>query len=227
MDNTTILNRIYKSYDNDLKENFVAAAIKYRSENHEVDHAGIAICLNENLYIFHFNGIGIRLDILDPKKWFIENKLDFIKSKEVASFFVYCEEISKECKPEYGYVYNGSFFLPDGKYFSEVEDYQFMTCVGFCINVLTGAIENNKYLLHEDWELADHEKGVYFEKYMEGILESIPESKRKILKNNQRRIDPMDYFTSSFVYEKPISKASIDSLKPSVEKAIRNKFGTN
>ncbi|MDM8177761.1 hypothetical protein QT327_25995 [Olivibacter sp. 47] len=94
--------------------------------------------------------------------------------------------------------------------------------MGFCLNVITGAIEGKSYILHEEWELPDHEKDDYFQEHMDSLMNSIPVEKRAFLKKNQRRIYPIDYFTSSFVNEIPISKKSIDELNPLVEQAIKD-----
>jgi len=227
MSKEIILDGICKSYEYDLSQNFVAAAVKYDRDKNYVTHSGIAICFQRELYIFHYTGAKVKLELLDPKKWYVENKLDFIKNSEVASFYIYCEDISVEARPEYGFNYNGSYFLPDGKYYTEVEDYQFMSCVGFCLNVLTGAIESKCYIDYEQWTLADHEKDQYFLEHMESYLDSIPKEKRQFLKINQRRIFPIDYFTSSFFSDKPVTKVQIDTLKPKVESILKMKYGVN
>lgn len=216
-----ILKKISKSFDYDLSEDFVAAAIKI--ENDEAVHAGIAICMDEDLYIFHYAGAKIELELMDKDKWYIENKLSFIDSEEVIAFFVYCENIKNHADPSYGFNYNGSYFLEDGSYFSEVEDYQFMTCVGFCLAVLTGAIESKKYLEHEDWEMADHEKDYYFMQHIESLLDSVDPAVKNRIKKNLRRIFPIDYFTATLITNLPVRKVEIDKIKDLVIECISEK----
>ncbi len=176
--------------------------------------------MGEALYIFHYNGTSVELDILEPNVWYFDKPFEFIKNDEVAAFFIYCEDILNDANPSYGFNYNGSYFKEDGRYFSSIEDYQFMTCVGFCLNVITGAIENHSYILHEEWEMADHEKDIYFQEHMDSLLNSVSREKRKLIKKNQRRIYPIEYFTSSFIDAIPISKKSIEEVLPTVNQAI-------
>lgn len=222
MVNQIILDKIAKSYNYDLTENFVAAALKF--DNKEPVHAGIAICIEGELYIFHYAGVEINLEILDESKWYIENRLNFIKPDEVIAFFVYCENIKKEASPSYGFNYNGAFFKEDGSYFSEVEDFQFMTCVGFCLAVITGAIEGHKYIIHEEWDMADHEKDVYFLKHIDSLLDSVEFEIRKRIKNELRRIYPIDYFSASFIDKIPIGKLDIEEIKQDVIDSINKKY---
>lgn len=213
--------KVIKSRNHSLDLDFVAAAIKYDIEKEVAYHAGIAICMAGHLSIFHYNGTEILLEAMNPDKWYIDKVFDFITHEEVASFYIYCEDIKKEARPEYGFCYNGSYFKEDGTYYSDTEDFQFMSCVGFCLNVITGAIEGKQYLQHEDWEMADHEKDAYFQKYLDGYLDSVPREKRNRIKKMQRRIYPMDYFTSAFINSAPIAKTQIDLLNPSVSDAVK------
>ncbi|PRD56749.1 hypothetical protein [Sphingobacterium gobiense] len=222
MVNQIFTKKISKSYDYSLDEYFVAAAIRF--DNGDATHAGIAICIEGKLYIFHYAGAEIILEELDEDKWYIENKLTFIKPKEVDAFFVYCENIQAEANPSYGFNYNGAYFLENGNYFSEVEDFQFMTCVGFCLAVITGAIEGHKYLMHEEWDMADHEKDAYFLEHIESLLDSVEIHVRNRIKSNLRRIYPIDYFSASFVEVVPISKKAVDDIKQDVIDSIIDKF---
>lgn len=226
IDSIEIEKRISKSFDYDLQSNFVAAAIKYNFIKSYAEHAGLAICLDGELYIYHYTGAKIKLDKLDPEKWFIESKFDFIEEEEVESFYIHCETIMKDADPTYGFFYNGEYFDSEGKYCAENTRYQFMSCVGFCISVLTGAIENDNFILHDEWEMSDSDKDAYFQEHMESLLDTSGIKDRSYFKNNQRRIYPIEYFVSSFV-PIPARKIDIDGLRPVVEGIINKKYKSN
>jgi hypothetical protein len=207
-------------------EDFVAAAVEYNASNKEVIHSGIIICFEGQAFLFHYNGHAIELEEF-PKNgnWYVDKHYDFIPSQDVIPFYYHCLNIKDEAKPSYGFNYNGSYFKGEGgSYFSEVEDFQFMTCVGFCLNVITGMIEAHTYILHEEWTLADSEKDPYFLEYMEAALEGVSKQKQDQLKTSQRRIFPHDYLACSLINEIPISKKDVDNLVPNLKVAIAQVF---
>src|SRR5690606_36090156 len=98
------------------------------------------------------------------------------------------------------------------------------TCVGFCLAVITGAIEGHKYLMHEEWDMADHEKDAYFLEHIASLLDSVDRNVRNRIKRNLRRIYPIDYFSASFVEDVPISKDAVDGVRQDVIDSITDKF---
>ena len=212
--------QINNSVLHNLQINFVGAAVKFDDSNETINHSGIVICLEEKLYIFHFDSIETRLDPLEGK-WYFDKKFEFIFPEDVPAFYSYCQRIKEKSSPKYGFNYNGSFFRDNGEYFSNVKDYEFMTCVGFCLNVITGFIESNLYIQYEDWSIPSGERDWYFQEKWENYEDIIPQEERKNIKDKQRRIYPIEFISTSFLNSYPISKDSIDLIKPYVSDSIK------
>lgn len=211
----------------DRSVNFVALAIKYNSKKVPA-HAGIAICCDKKIYIFHFDLNGISL-LEEPNDWFIQKPLSFLNHLMSASFFNHCNKIYtnyKELKginPSYGFYYEGEYFK-DGKYYTENNHQQFMTCVGFCLAVITGGIESDQYIKHEDWVSAQHESRPLYEEYMEGFLEGENDAVKAHFKNNSKRISPLDYFTTAFCKNIPVTLADVNKRSKKVNKHLIDNF---
>lgn len=218
-----IQENITKSITHELGGNFVASAAKFNKSEDKFDHTGIVICCEGDLKVFHFDGHKVSLDDVPGDEWYFDKKLEFVKADEVEAFLSFCERIQEKSNPRYGFIYNGSFFKDDGQYFSEVEDHQFMTCVGFCLNVITGYIENNDYLSYDDWTMIPLEQDYYFSRW-EDKSAVLTTGEMKELKTQQRRIYPVELLCSAFINSLPIRKSDIETLKPLVKQSVKNKI---
>jgi hypothetical protein len=218
-----IQENISKSNTHELGDNFVASAAQFNKTKDKFDHTGIVICCDGELKVFHFDGHNILLDNIKSDEWYFDKKLDFVYSDEVEGFLSFCERIREKSNPRYGFNYNGSFFKPDGQYFSEVQDHQFMTCVGFCLNVITGYIENHEYLFFDDWNMIPLEQDYYFTNWEEAS-DVLTKDEMKELKKKQRRVYPLEFLCSAFINSLPIRKVDIETLKPLIIQSVKNKI---
>jgi len=66
-----------------------------------------------------------------------------IHPDEVPAFIVYCQQIKQKAKPIYGFFYSGEFYDKEGNYLMNKDLGERMTCVGFCLNVLKGFLEED------------------------------------------------------------------------------------
>ncbi len=231
------MNSDYPNYKNvsktndqniNLSENFVSAAIQY-DKNDKPCHAGIAICFEGEINIFHYNGFKILLEKANKDNWYVQNKFTFFDDEDAASFLRHCRKILKNydekkgISPNYGFYYNGAYF-EDGKYYSDISDFQYMTCVGFCLAVITGAIEAEQFFNHEEWNDADHLKRDWFENYMESYLEGEDTETIEKIKKHVRRIPPIDYFTSSFCTTIPIKYTDVKVIRDEIHHYVKDNF---
>lgn len=194
--------------------------------NLEQSHAGLVISFDEHLYVFHYDATDVILQELSPVKYsFIVKLLPIIRKDEVEAFLAHCKRISKTAKPKYGFFYAGSFYNEEGKYFSELGIEEYMTCVGFCINVVQGFIEED-YILYREWtEDTKANADSYFERFVEqanaGRDDKINE---ELYRKNLRRITPAEYTTSGFYTSLPISKSDVDTIVELVKECLKQKL---
>jgi len=81
-----------------------------------------------------------------------------------------------------------------------------MTCVGFCLNVLKGFLEED-YINYQDWDESSHTSSPdYLIKYAKRYNLNIDD-----ISKSHRRITPLELLTSAFFTNTPILKSSIDS----------------
>ena len=109
--------------------NFAAAAVQI-NEAGEATHAGIIIKHQEEYYLFHFNG-ALALEDTPVGQWYFHKNFIFVKDGITGMFLAHCKNILKGAKPKYGYFFPGSYYDETGKYFSEINMPEYMTCVGF------------------------------------------------------------------------------------------------
>ena len=216
---------LIKSDTNDLPFNFIAAAVKVDDDGHP-HHAGLIIKLNDKFFLFHYTSREVILDKVPDEKWYFHKTLSFISEIEIPAFLAHCKIISIKAKPKYGYFYGGSYYK-DGKYFSEAHDKEFMTCVGFCINVVLGFLETEVYFSYSDWtddSLDNPEE--YLNNFINEQKGDNPEIDINAFKKNLRRIMPSEYVASAFFNEPPIRKKAVDEIIESVKLALIKKRNT-
>ena len=146
---------------------------------------------------------------------YFHKRTETIHKEEIPAFIAYCNSIKKNANPIYGYFYSGEYYDNKGIHFSEKSIGERMTCVGFCMNVLKGFLEND-YLKYTDWDSSSHSTDYllkYAEKYNLDVA-SIQES--------HRRISPIEILTSGFFHNIPISKIEIDSKLTEVKEYLLN-----
>lgn len=197
--------------ESDRNNDFVALGFY---DNQGINHATIIIKYNSLLYQFHFAGKEIDFSYVCYD--FFHKITDTINANLTPAFFAYCRHIKKKANPKYGYFYSGEFYDKDGTHFADKPIGERMTCVGFCLNVLKGFLEED-YIYYQDWDENSHTELDYLINYAQRHnlkIEDISES--------HRRITPLELITSGFFINTPIKKSNIDSKIESVREYIYN-----
>ena len=211
-----------------INKDFVAVAVSL-SPAGAAKHSGFLISYKGTLYFFHWLG-GEEIDLEDTPKYknVFFKELNFINEQEVLAFLTHCKLIQINAKPVYGFFYAGDYYDTEGKYLSKSGLGEFMTCVGFCINVVKGYIEGHEYFYHEDW----NEEGVpedFFDEFLIQVRArnhdgNIDETS---CKNHMRRITPLDYTAAAYLDGFPIRKANIDKIAHLVRDVLASRVSKN
>ena len=97
-----------------------------------------------------------------------------------------------------------------GDYIGDSDLGERMSCVGFCLNVLKGFLEED-YLSYSDWNAEEDDKEYLINFCKEHDLEI------ESIQPHYRRITPIECLSSCFFTELPISRTDIDDVKDDVE----------
>lgn len=181
-------------------------AIGYLDDS-EYPHSAFIIHYKGELFEFDYNGHSIEFTPLT--KDYYHKITETILPEEVPSFIALCENIKKNAKPIYGFFYSGESYDLLGNHLSKNTLGQRMTCVGFCLNVLKGFLDED-YLAFSNWKSESHNK-----KYLEKFCEQNGLDISKVVKFH-RRISPLEFLTSGFFSNIPITKKQIDVKSPAV-----------
>lgn len=177
-------------------------AIGYQGANFYT-HAAIIIKLDSKLYQFHFlDGI----ELTEVEDDFFHKITETIDSRLLPSFYAYCRRILKNANPKFGFFYSGEYYNKAGEHFSTTNLGERMTCVGFCLNVLKGFLEND-YIQYTDWDESSH---IDIPNY---VLEFAHEHGLNVedIRGAHRRITPLELISSAFFVDIPIKKVDVDS----------------
>jgi len=191
-------------------QDFVAIGIL--NEGDIATHSAIIMKYNSQLFEFHYTGRDVRLD--DLKSDFYHKITTVIPSFEIPSFLKMAQNIQRNASPNYGCFFSGEFYDQDGTHFSSNIG-QYMTCVGFCLNVLKGFLHKD-YLQHEDWDHSTAEGFMDKDDYFTFFIQEHNLDPNKFSKA-LRRITPLEMLTSSFFDDLPIGKTYIDKHKHEVK----------
>lgn len=203
-------------HESDRSGDFIALANTI--ENLECNHAGFVISYNNELFVFHFTGI-IQLGPVDDD--YFHRITPTILPDEVPSFIAHCKHIHKTARPIYGYFYSGESYTLTGIHTSSTQLGQRMTCVGFCLNVLKGFLEDD-YIIYQDWTEQSHNEPGYLERYCDRHDLDIDN-----IRQSHRRISPIEFLVSAFFADTPITKAQIDSRVDLTNRFLRQKLQSN
>lgn len=202
-------------------EDFVAGAVVLKDGI--ANHGGLIISYAKKSYFLHFNGEKIlfgNLILTDIPKIYHKN-ISLINPLLIPSFIVHCKLILETAKPRYGVFYNGSYYK-DGIYFSDNDVPEFMTCVGFCISVLKGFIEENDYLAEGDWTTTSAKAEAYFENFIINFSKEFPSIEVETLRQSLRRIKPSEFIASGYFNNLPVRKIQTDQVKPVIEDIFKS-----
>lgn len=196
-----------------LPENFVSAAVLL-DDNNNPTHAGIIVNYQNTAHLLHYTGSEVLLENVNTICYY--NPFSFIKKGLVKSFLAHCSVVRKEARPHYGYFYCGSNYDSEGNFQSPGDMPEYMTCVGFCINVIQGFLEGESFIEYNDWtaegNLGRHEG--YINDFLQKVVSDNPNIDISFFRANLRRIYPVEYFAASYVNSLPVRKASTDIIIP-------------
>lgn len=199
--------------ENPVSADFVAIAYQHDEED---PHSGFVIQQSGNLLEFHFKGLGIIYQPLESD--FLHKILTCIHEEDVPAFVAHCRNIQRKAKPIYGYFYSGEWYDALVNFIGNRDLGQRMTCVGFCLNILRGFLEND-YLAFEDWDATSHAEPGYLESYCQRYALEIEK-----VRDSHRRITPLELFVSAFCSPLPIPKHEIDAKIEEVLRGVESKL---
>lgn len=218
LNHKTILSKIFNISEISTEEDFVACTTEI-DDIGECKHSGLLICFENELKYFHFDGAVKLTDTIPDNLYF--KKLDLINEELVCSFLWHCEKLSSEATPMYGWLFDESYYDSNADYYLKGAKYDITTCVGFCIKVLTGFLENH-YLQTSDWDFSTLDslgdiKDKFFN-YLKKIAFNEGISVEELLdKDKLKRILPAELFSSSFFERTPIRKENTDGILNHIE----------
>jgi hypothetical protein len=212
---------LIKSTEQNLDKYFVAAAC-FINEEGIAQHVGLIIHSEEGYFLFHYTGEKVLFEDRKIEEWYFHKSIEFILPEFCGIFLGYCMKIAQNAKPEYGFFYDGSFYDINGNYYSKNQIPEFMTCVGFCINVIKGFIEADEYFEYKDWTNQKASQQ-YINEMIAQIRKIAPHVTEEMISDNIRRIKPSEFVGSAFLKNIPIRKSDIDLIIDDLEKVIYRK----
>lgn len=215
---------------NDIPNNIIAAAT-FINDTGMAEHAGIFVKYNNTPLLLHWFGKDILFEKVDPSidsrhGWYFHKKFVFSLPRTISSFIVHCNEIKEESNPQYGYFYPGSYYDSNGKYYNDDEENrhpEYMTCVGFCLNVIKGFIEQEDYIQYRDWTAANSLDDEYLANTIKIIRAYHPDISVEEISENARRIKPVEYLAAAFSENIPVTKKYTDSIIEEVQQILSTK----
>lgn len=219
----TISLELIKS-DTELPENIIAVAVNVDQDGIAY-HSGLLVGVSGEYFIFHYPGNTPNYEMIEypfTGNWYYHKNLDILPQNLSLSFKQLCETILLNAQPKYGFVYGGSFYNENGVYISPDNLDEVTTCVGFCINVITGFLWNNEYIQYEDWSEDDNESELYT-RWRAWFERKYTDNETRAYRPHIRRITPAELTSSAFFKELPIRKKEIDTIVNQVIQVLADK----
>ena len=196
------------------EDNYVAVGTLL-DDYSKAEHVALIIKYNDEIYQFEFTGSTVKFE--SYQRNFLQKTTEVIEAADVPAFLQYCRNVERNASPRYGNFFSGTMYDKDGRFSGGPLAGERMTCVGFCLNVLNGFLEESQYLRYQDWNDGSVDDHVWLNNYCD--RHNID---RDRLRKEYRRITPTELFTSAFFKELPVTKAQIDQLLPSITDYFRN-----
>lgn len=213
---------LIESNSPNLPNDFVGAAVYIREDGYPF-HAGLAIGYRGTAQLFHFTeDEKLEFAPLAEQKWYVHKELVPILPDLAAPFLNHCKKIAKLSPPIWGLYYNGAYFK-DGKLFNKEGLPYYMSCVGFCIAVLNGFGETEHYLQHTDWTPNNSINDLYFEEKINDLLAKHKDLSRDDIKDDIKRIKPIEYLATGYYHDYPIRKADTDKITEELKAILKSK----
>lgn len=219
---------IFTTPSSNAPDNMIAAAVYLRQDDGYAQHAAIFMAHKGIKRIFHFTGKEVLLENIEDVKVSYECKeFNFMRKELLPWFISQCELIKENAQPKYGFFYDGSYYDPNtGNFISPGQFPQYMTCVGFCLNVLNAFAEENDLFDYSAWDSTSLEelRKSYLEEFISKVKESNPELDIEEFQKNMRRITPIEYFAAAFSESLPITQAFINTIIQPIELLFKQKM---
>ncbi|RYE27482.1 MAG: hypothetical protein EOP45_01040 [Sphingobacteriaceae bacterium] len=216
---TEIEQSIVNCYASELPDNMIGAAILINSDQSQ--HAAIFIRYKGDSQIFHFDGATVIIEDVSGFENYHFKALNFIEPILLPAFFTQCELILEKAQPQFGYFYEGALYNSNGDFISPSSSPEYMTCVGFCLNVIKGFLSDEDFFQYDDWdEKTLTGKMEYVEDFLKKVKESHPAIKLDDFRVNLRRILPVEYVAGAFSKSLPVTKSFTDSIVMEVQKVL-------
>jgi len=217
-----IENSLKHCTETDLEENMVGAAILINEDLSQ--HAAIFLRYKGDSKLFHFTGKSLIIEDVSGMEDYYLKKLDFLPAILLPAFLAQSELILEKAKPEFGYFYEGSLYDSNGDFISPNAAPQYMTCVGFCLNVIKGFLSDLDFFHYEDWDEKSVEgKLAYVQSFLIKVKQSHPSIKIDDFQENLRRILPIEFVAGGFSKDIPVRKFFTDSIVEDIQKSLDGK----
>ncbi|MDB4921215.1 hypothetical protein [Mucilaginibacter sp.] len=206
----------------DLPENMIGAAIVSNEDGSQ--HAAIFIRYNGESQMFHFTGKNVMIeDVLSLDEAYYHKRLDFIDPILLPAFLAQCELVLEKAQPKFGYFYDGALYNANGDFLSPSAFPEYMTCVGFCLNVIKGFLSDQDYFTYTDWDSTTLDES-YAINFVEKVKEDYPDINLADFKANLRRIFPIEFLSGAFADDLPVAKSFINNIKLDVQDILERKL---
>lgn len=205
-----------------IDKNFIGFIVTINDKG-IANHSGLIICFLGKTYLFHYLPKGVFLEEIDIHQFSVNcycKEITVIDKKLIRAFLMHCKIIKATSTPTYGFFITGSYY-ENGVYHSDDTTPQIMTCVGFCINVITGFLEEKSYIGFEDWDDVSAGLESWFNNFLIEFKDNFPEIDESLLRKNLRRIKPSELISSGYFNVLPIRKIQTDLVNPAVENIFK------
>lgn len=222
----SLTDQLIKYNDSEFPENFVALTVNI--SDGEAKHSGLLIRYKGIDHLCHFPGNSLpeivpvsNVDVYVYRVWDLVSIDDF---DEVGAFLSHCKYVCGQSNIIYGYINDGSSYDYRGAYLNRTELPEIGTCVGFCLNILNYHVltsgEEYLYFHIDDW----HDNNEWFEHdgfAHRQIADRFPNVDMELYNRFKKRITPLQYLCSAYLYNYSIRRADVDSIAPQVEGHLR------
>lgn len=223
----TISDSLISSNIGELPEKLIAAAVSVNDAG-IATHAGIIIRCDGETNLCHFTGQEIRLEPLpnnNSDSWYFHKDFIIVEHRFARSFLNHCQKIVSEntfTQPKWNFYYSGAYYV-DGVRYQNVGEPNIITCVGFCIAVITGFIEEDEYIGYLDWTIDSLPSIAYANNLIAQIQKIYPYLTVDDISANLRRIKPDEYLASAYIKDLPVRKKETDKVLKILQPAITQK----
>lgn len=225
----SLIDYLIKFNEQDLPENFVSIAT--RIEDKQATHAAILIRHQSINYLHHFSGLRAEvIEDFNDDGWYIYKIIEAINvddKYEVGAFLQYCKRVCNNSNITYSFISDGSYYTDSGEFVSVNGLPELGSCVGFCVNTLTGGLIDVQDSLFEldDWDDSTiYQVKAHDDWALKQVDKKYPDIDWALYNAFKKRIEPIEYLCSSFIDTFPIRKSQIEAILPEVQSVINNKF---